>query len=495
MPFHLTEIREQAQRLHRRLALAEFRERSGQDPDLDRYRWTEEDRFLLHPAILPVIQERLAEAEGAEHWRLRELFNWIATQRVRVEVATLEAQLRTWQLSATISVGGETIPLAEARASIMREPDREARRAKEIAYYQRQEEAAALRLEVVHREREATAQLGLGNYLQATARLARLDLHQIQGYAQQILDATEDAYAEAWTTEVGRAVPEAGETARQHDILWMLGMHWYERMFPAQLLARRLRRYMRILQVPIPEDGSVRTDEEARPQQEWLPFATAIRVPHEIILAVPPGSGWLSVAALLHETGRTVHYTQAPANLPWETRTLGDKSVPHTFGHLIASFLLDVGWVRAATLLTTAHCDAYRATAGFLQLFRLRHLAARVVWDFELADTENPGELVPRYATIMGDATRFEHNSSEYLRANTQGYQAAFRLRGWMLSAIILWRLRARFGEQWYRDPASAEFWREIISTGGENADRLAVQMGVPALTPELLLEQVEDWV
>jgi hypothetical protein len=53
-----------------------------------------------------------------------------------------------------------------------------------------------------------------------------------------------------------------------------------------------------------------------------------------------------------------------------------------------------------------------------------------------------------------------------------------------------------RFDVEWYRNPAAGPFLAEILSAGQrEDGGQLATQLGADRLTPELLLEDVAEWL
>ena len=73
-------------------------------------------------------------------------------------------------------VGGTAgdLPLRRVPAAIARAEDRSERLTWQEARSRRVEEASALQLDILHREREAVRELGLGGYVDARERLAGL---------------------------------------------------------------------------------------------------------------------------------------------------------------------------------------------------------------------------------------------------------------------------------------------------------------------------------
>ena len=495
MPFRVEEIRDRAQRLQSAAARAHYRLRSGLEERPTLAALYREHRLLLDPAVLPAIQHELSEAYGDERQCLKALFNWVAGQQIEAELAPLEDELRSWETGATVSVAEREIPLRRVPDWIMRTDDRGERLAWEVARHGRIEEAEALRLDVLHREREAVARLGLGDYIAARERLLGLDLRQVGRIASAILRGTDAPYREAVAEETDRRIDTGRRPASRSDALWLMGMRWLGRPFEIQPLYPHVRRTLEGMGLPLAQDGSVRVDFDRRPLKDERSFTAAMEIPGEVVLVVCPLGGWLDARALLHELGHTLHHAYSSPAIPWEERALGDDSVGECFALLFEELTLKRAWIEAATGLSGDALAEYVPLASFLRLYRLRREAARLLWELELASAERPGQLADRYAELMSDATGFAHHPVTYLTDHLRGFRSARRLRGWMLSAIVLDRLEKRFGGEWYRNPAAGQFMTEILSAGQrENAAQLATQLGADGLTADPLLARVERW-
>ena len=495
MPFRVEEIRERAQRLQGALAHAYYRLRSGKDERSSLASLYRQHRLLLSPGVLQAIQRDLSEAYGDERRRLKTLFNWVAGQQIDAELAPLDDELRSWEAGATVALAEQEIPLRRVPDWIVRAEDRGERLGWEAARHRRIEEAAALRLDVVHRGREAVVQLGLGAYAESRERLAGLDLARLERDATAILEGTEARYRQMFAAEADRRLDASGGTPSRADARWLMGMRWLGRHFEIDPFAAHVRRAMEVMGLGRVFDRSVRVDIDRRPLKDERSFTAVIDVPGDLRLVVCPLGGWIDARRLLHETGHALHYTYASTALSWEERVLGDDSIGESFGLVFDSLTLDRGWIESVTGLEGAVLEDYRQLAGFLRLYRLRRDAARLLWELELARAERPGEQADRYAELLTEATGFAHHPGTYLTDHRRGFQAARRLRGWMLSSIIIDRLNKRFGADWHRTVAAGKFLLEVLSAGRrEDAAQLAPQFGVEGLTPETLLTRVERW-
>ncbi len=495
MALHVEEIRERAARLKSAIARERYEVRAGLKERSDFAGLYDDHRLLLAPDTLPAIQRELAEAEGDERRRLTALFGWIADQQVEADLAPLEDELRAWEATTSVQIADRSVGYRQVPAAIAGTDLRGERLAWEAARNRRAEEAAAVQLDLLHREREAVRQLGLGSYVEARERLTGLNLRGQSRHAVEILARTEAPYREAFLREVtGRLGIEARAAARS-DAIWLTGMHWLARSFPVNPLLAGLRRDLDTMELALPRNGVVKLDLERRPLKEARSFCAAIRVPGDVILVVSPVGGWADARALLHEVGHTLHFSYTSPALPWEDRALGDTSVTEAFALLFESLTLDPAWVNRATGLAGTVLEDYLRLARFLALYRLRRQAALFLYEMELAAAERPTELVPRYVELLGEATGFAHDPQSYIEDVRRGFWVARQLRASMLSAVLGRALRDRFGAVWFRDAAAGAFLGELLSAGQrDGADALAVHLGEERLDTGVLLEEAAAW-
>lgn len=495
MPFEVAEIRERAERLKSGIALERFQVRAGLK---ERSAFTavyDENRLLLSPEVLPAIQRELAEAEGARRTRRKNLFSWIAGQQVEAELVPLEDELRGWEAGATVGATAGDLPLRRVPAAIARAENRSERLEWQEARNTRVEEASALQLDILHREREAVRELGLGGYVDARERLAGLGLRALERQAVEILARTETMYREAFLREVGGRLGIEARAAVRSDAVWLMGMRWLAQPFALNPLVGRVKRDLEEIGLPLRQD-SVRFDFDRRPLKEVQSFCAAIRVPDDIVIVISPLGGQADARGLMHEVGHALHFAHTSPSLPWEDRALGDTSVTETFALLFEGLTLNRGWAGSVSGLGGVTLDGYLSLARFLHLYRLRRQAAEFLYEMEIAATDEPSRMAPRYTQLLSEATGFAHVPQTYIEDVRRGFWVARQLRGAMLSSVLRKSLRDRFGEDWYRQPAAGAFVGELMSAGQrEDAVQIAAQLGESTLNPTCLLDDLARWV
>jgi hypothetical protein len=374
--------------------------------------------------------------------------------------------------------------------------ERTERLAWEEAYNERLEDAAALQLDILYREREAIAELGFGDYVEARERLAGINIRGLSRDAVRILSRTEDAYREGLEYHARTRLQIDPAAAARPDLLWLRRMPWVADRFGLPSILAAIQKDLAQLGLPIDANGKIRLDLDIRPVKVTESFSAALEVPGQVVLVAPRVGGWGDCESLLHEVGHVLHFAYTGAKLPFEHRVLGDPTVTETFALLFEGLVIDRGWIQQTTGLEGSDLEEYRRLAAFLKLARLRLHAAGLLYELELASAERPGQMAPRYVELLSGATGFAYDARTYLAGVRRGFWVARQLRAWMLSAILHQVLLDRFDSQWYRNPAAGPFLAEILSAGQrEDGGQLATQLGAARLTPEPLLASVTGWL
>jgi hypothetical protein len=148
--------------------------------------------------------------------------------------------------------------------------------------------------------------------------------------------------------------------------------------------------------------------------------------------------------------------------------------------------------VRRVTGLEGEPLAAFVRIAAFLELFAVRQMVGRLVFDLELAESDRPGAMGPRWAEIMLEATGFRHDPREYLSGLGQRFGVARRLRARMLAALLTAELESRFDEDWYRNPGSGAFLGEWFGAGlTYDAEELALKLSPDGLNADTLASSI----
>ncbi len=475
MGLTVREIRDRAERFQAALAEEVFEARAG------RTAWPELEPLYASQSVLrfddaaPVIQRELAAATGDERRRLQRLLAWLAEHNVRGANAELDDEYAQWLASATVPHRGEEIPVRKLPGLIRSTEDRPTRRAYATLRAETLADVLPLQLDRLNRWRTATADLGFGDHRVALQRLTGLSLAAVEAQGRRFLELTSAIYREHLRTYLAQHFGLSPVDAESHDAAWLNRQSWHDGVGDEAGVLETLGEDLRKIGLPLEAEGRIDLAVEAFPSPGMRPGCQAVRVPDEVLVLVTPTSSVPGLRTLMREIGRGLHWAYTSALLPFEFRALGDTSVLDAHATLFGGLGRSRRWVRHAFGLEGDELAEFVAFGAFLELYALRRMTARLVFDLELSESDRPGAMGPRWAELMEEATGFRHDSRVFLARLGQRFGVARRLRGRMLAAQLTRQLETRFEDDWFRNPESGAFLRDWFAQGlTHDADVLA---------------------
>ncbi|MFQ5888591.1 MAG: hypothetical protein ACE5JR_00925 [Gemmatimonadota bacterium] len=494
MNLHLDEIRHRIERLRRALREEELSARREGAGALALAPLYGAHRLLAHPDAIPTIERELAEAEGVEEERLRRTLEWAAEHHVRRAGAPLDDEYAQWEGSATITVGSREIPFQGATAAVAETEDRCARRQLEEARLSRLEEVIPLQLDRLDRWRGAIEELGYGGPVEAWERVTGCGLAGLLQEARRIVRDTEEVYWDQLRFHLERRLGVPVAAAEAHDARRLHRLPWFDRDLGTAPLLGAVRADLASLGVPLEAEGRVELSVTARPRPGDRSVCVPLEVPERIVLLLTPGPSHGDRSALLAAIGRALHAAYTAPELPFEYRVLGDPAVAYAHASSFAQLLLTPTWVRRAGGVEEARAREYVRMAAFLDLAELRSRAVRLEFGLELRQSEHPADLGARWAELHEVSSGFRGDPRGYLEMLDAWFEEARWLRGRMLSALLLRRLRDRYDEDWFRNPRAGHELRGWFEEGTlRDAAHLAARLDAPRLDAEALLESVVE--
>jgi hypothetical protein len=466
MSLTVREIRDRAERFEAVLAEEMFEARAG------RKAWPElrplyaSQSVLRFDAAMPAIQRELAAAAGDERRCLERLLAWVAEHHVEAANAGLDDEFAQWLASASVPHNGEEIPVRNLPALLRATEDRPTRRGYATLRAELLDDVLPLQLDRLNRWRTASRELGFGSYRQALQRLTGLSLAGVQAQGHRFLELTEEMYR----THLGSYLAEhfglSAVDAEHHDAERLNRQKWMDGISDEASLLETIGEDLRTIGLPLEAGGRVELAVEAFPSPGMRPACQAVKVPGRVLVLVTPTTSMPGLRTLMREIGRALHWAYTSPLLPFEFRVLGDGSVLDAHATLIGALGRSPSWARHALGLEGEELTAYIRFGAFLELYALRRMVARLTFDLELAVSERPGAMGPRWAELMNEATGFRHDSRTFLAQLGQRFGVAWRFRGRMLAALLTRELEARFDEDWYRNPDTGEFLRDWFAEG-----------------------------
>ena len=190
------------------------------------------------------------------------------------------------------------------------------------------------------------------------------------------------------------------------------------------------------------------------------------------MLVIQPIGGMDDWQALFHEAGHTEHYAHTSADASFEARRLGDPAVSEGWAALLERLITEPAWLnRRLTVPRPADLAHEGATTN---LFFSRRYAAKLLYEIEFFQADDPATMKQRYFEILSDALKLPVNAESYLDDIDGGFYVSGYLRSWAFEAQIRDFLRSEFGSEWFTRREAGDLLRELWSLGqGPSADEL----------------------
>ena len=464
--------------------------------DLDRFR-DRADRFIaeldeefyLHYAgrkdalELAPIYERYSELTRLEQAQalgaaadgdrgIRELWRFSAEgylgdlSRDQAEkVAELEASLET-------TIDGETIPFRMLRPAMANEPDRDKReRIDRVRVELTEEHLNPLYAEGAHLVRAGVEKLDAPNYADLYRRFGfRLD--ELADQCRALLDSTEKIFEQAadklFRTRVGISLDEA----KRWDVIRTFRAPEWDPQFPATKMMPALEATLTDMGIDLKSQQNVEIDVEQRPKKSPRAFCAPIEVPGRVVLVIQPMGGADDWRALFHEAGHTEHYANTSASRPMEDKRLGDVAVTEGWAMLMQHLTDDPAWLSRQLDFPKPH--EFQIDGVTQLLYMVRRYSAKLLYEIEFHEAEDPTKLAGRYVDLLGDALKIEPAAADYLSDLDSSFYVTGYLRSWAFEAQFRTHLRERYGSDWFAKREAGSLVRELWETGNSmSADEI----------------------
>jgi oligoendopeptidase F len=475
----------------------------------DRFIATIDEEYYLHYAghkdrlDLAPIYERFAELTSLEQAnavgaavngdrRVRELWRFACqgylgnlTREHAERSARLEAEL-------TASVDGEEIPYRMLRPTIANEPDRDKRQRIEQARNALTEEhLLPIQLDAAQVEREAVVRLGAPTYAELHRRFG-FRLEELAEQARAFLDSTERMYEEAadrlFRTRVGVGLAEA----QRFDVARVFRAPEWDPSFPGDRMLPALEATLADLGVDLRAQENVELDVEQREKKTPRAFCAPIEVPQRVVLVIQPIGGVDDWRALFHEAGHTEHFAHTNADLSVEERRLGDFAVTEGWAMLMEHLVQDAAWLNRR--LDVPRPSEFVAESATGLLYLLRRYCAKLLYELELHEADDPTPFRTRYVEILSDAIKIEPSSTDYLADVDAGFYVTEYVRAWAFEAQLKRFFREKFGRTWFTRRDAGSLLRELWSEGQRmTADEILKELTSAEIDLEGVAEYVRD--
>jgi oligoendopeptidase F len=424
--------------------------------------------------------------------RIRELWRFACqgylgnlTREHAEKTAQLEAEL-------TATVDGEEIPYRMIRPTMANEPDREKRkRLEQVRNELTEEHLLPIQLDEAKIERDAVEKLGAPDYAELHRRFG-FRLEELAEQARAFLDATETMFEHA-ADRLFRARAGVGlEEAQRYDVARIFRAPEWDTSFPGDKMLPALEGTLADLGIDLYGQKNVELDVEQREKKSPRAFCAPIEVPQRVVLVIQPIGGVDDWRALFHEAGHTEHYAHTSADLSVEDRRLGDFAVTEGWAMLMEHLVQDGAWLNRR--LDVPRPGEFVAESATGLLYLLRRYCAKLLYELELHQADDPVPLRKRYVEILGDALKIQPSETDYLADVDAGFYVTEYVRAWAFEAQLKRFFQEKFGSTWFAKRDAGSLLRELWSEGQRlNADELLKELTSAEIELEAVAEYVRD--
>jgi oligoendopeptidase F len=409
--------------------------------------------------------QRFADAP-TELWRFAcEGFLGNLTRTHQEKIAQVETELEA-------TVDGERIPFRMLRPSIANEADRDRRqRLEETRLRLTAEELNPVYLDAARIDREAVRELGAPNYYELYKRFAfRLD--ELAAECTELLDETQVLWEERGDRLFRQRLGIGLADARSWDVPRLFRAPEWDGAFPSDAMLPALEATLRELGIDLGSQENVHLDLEQRPAKTPRAFCSPIEVPDRVMLVIQPIGGRDDWEALFHEAGHTEHFAHTSRDLPMEARRLGDMAVTEGWAMLLQYLVTEPEWLKRR--LDVPRMELLANEGAVSLLYFVRRYSAKLLYEIEFFQADDPATMRDRYAELLSEAYRFPAAADNYLGDIDGSFYVTGYLRSWALEAQLRDFLRGEFGNQWFARRDAGDLLRELWSLGqGPTADEL----------------------
>jgi oligoendopeptidase F len=407
---------------------------------------------------------------------------------------TREHQGRAAEVEAGLeaTVDGQTIPYRMLRVATSNEPDRGTRqRLHEERVRLLDEHLNPVYLEANEIDRQAVHALDAPNYYELYKRFGfRLD--ELAEECRALLDETEKLWEREGDKLFRQRLGIGLDDAQPWDVPRLFRAPELDELYPSERMLPALEATLTDLGIDLRSQANVHLDLETRPSKSPRAFCAPIDVPGKVMLVIQPIGGKDDWEALFHEAGHTEHYAHTSDSLGFEARRLGDMAVTEGWAMLMQHLVVEPAWLNRR--LDVPRVDDLARDGAVSLLYFVRRYSAKLLYEIEFFQTDDPTTMRSRYAELLGDALKLPIAPESYLDDIDGGFYVIGYLRSWAFEAQLREFLRGELGNEWFARRDAGDLLRELWSLGqGPTADELLKDVTGAKLEMASVAERIRE--
>jgi hypothetical protein len=265
-----------------------------------------------------------------------------------------------------------------------------------------------------------------------------------------------------------------------------------DELYPSERMLPALEATLADLGIDLRAQANVHLDLETRPSKSPRAFCAPIDVPDKVMLVIQPIGGKDDWEALFHEAGHTEHYAHTSEGLGFEARRLGDMAVTEGWAMLMQHLVVEPAWLNRR--LDVPRVDDLARDGAVSLLYFVRRYSAKLLYEIEFFQADDPTAMRSRYAELLGDALKLPIAPESYLDDIDGSFYVIGYLRSWAFEAQLREFLRGELGNDWFARRDAGDLLRELWSLGqGPTADELLKDVTGAKLEMASVAERIRE--
>lgn len=377
--------------------------------------------------------------------------------------AGLSDTILTFEAETKFTANGKEMPLRSGESKLLSESSK--RKRDEIANgmnlaFDKLTPVIRRRLGVIT---ESVEGLGFGNYVELTDDTDNSDTRKLLHEAGILLADTDYVSRDMLGWFFNKKTELELEDASVHDMEYLLNSAELKGFFPKTDFAAFSARTLG--ESGLNPGNNISLDAGKRKGKAAGAFCFTPNPPGEIVITTYPAGGVRDYELFFSSLGHALSFAFTDADDDFEIRIVRSKAQVRAYYELFGSLIYEPKWLKKYLRI-----DADADLMKFLYLRRLmsaRLASARVIYEAELYENPDSGELPGIFKERMEKASHCKVNEHEHMRRNNAKPASFAELNGMLLEPSIRQFLQEKFDEEWWRVREAGDFLKDLWREGG----------------------------
>jgi hypothetical protein len=427
------------------------------------------------------LREQEDDASGDERERLYRLRKTCEAGIIAAELAERDDALENAILAARVSWQGDELPLRAAQAKLAVLADYAEREQLGELQALKSAEFNDERLDLIRTGEELEAEItGDADPIARTEEEKQISLRDLERALADASDRTTASWERMRATWFERLLgPERDDVPSSAHVSWIRRLSPLESTYTKERSVEVCMDTLSRLGFDLENDPNVRLDLEDRPQKSPRACVIASDPPTIVHLITRAQGGLHDYQAFLHEAGHALHYAGVDPSLDYTFRKISrDHALTEIYSYIVEAITREPGW----------HEHYFGAPENaeapvFLEALLYRRYTAKLQFELEFWSDFPDGAGGEQYSKRLTDATGIRYRPDAFLSDMDAGFYSADYLRAWIRSSQLRTYLVREIGEDWWRNPKTGDFLRELWREGTKpSSEEIAARIGFEPL-------------